>query len=62
VYNVNTQVNKGGRPAVENKKTTMSFRVTPQVKEWIDSQDESAGLYIEFLILRDMKRKGIKPC
>jgi hypothetical protein len=56
------RVNRGGRPPVENKKTTMSFRVTPQVKEWLNSQEESAGLYIEFLILKDMKRKGVKAC
>jgi hypothetical protein len=49
--------NKGGRPTVENKKKTMSLRVTDEIKAWIDSQDESAGVYIEYLILCDMESR-----
>jgi hypothetical protein len=56
----NMDKNKGGRPTVENKKKTMSFRATPEIKAWLDSRDESAGMYIEFLILKDMKRKESK--
>jgi hypothetical protein len=48
--------NKGGRPTVENKKKTMSLRVTDEIKTWIDSQDESAGVYIEYLIMCDMEK------
>jgi hypothetical protein len=50
-------INKGGRPTVENKKKTMSLRVTDEIKAWIDAQDESAGVYIEHLILMDMESK-----
>jgi hypothetical protein len=53
----NMDKNKGGRPTVENKKKTMSLRVTDEIKAWIDAQDESAGVYIEYLILMDMESK-----
>lgn len=55
---MNEEKNKGGRPRVENKKKTTSFRVSDEIKAWIDSQDESAGVYIEFLILEDMRKRG----
>lgn len=44
-----------GRPKAENKKVTLSVRVLPETKEWLNSQSESSGNLIDKLV-NDVKR------
>lgn len=43
-----------GRPKAKSKKVTLSLRVTPEVKNWLEEQETSAGEIINSLILKRM--------
>lgn len=38
---------KVGRPTLKNKKVTQSIRLSPDVKLWLDEQEQSNGKLIE---------------
>jgi hypothetical protein len=49
--------NSVGRPKVENKKVSLTVRVTQDVKDWLLEQPKSAGITLEGLIRDKMKEK-----
>ena len=48
--------NSVGRPKIENKKVSLTVRVTQDVKSWLLEQPKSAGVTLEGLI-RDKMRE-----
>jgi uncharacterized protein (DUF4415 family) len=44
-----------GRPKVENKKVSLTIRVTKDVKDWLLEQPKSAGVTLEEIIKDKMK-------
>jgi hypothetical protein len=46
-----------GRPKVENKKVSLTVRVTQDVKDWLLEQPKSAGVTLEGLIKNKMKEE-----
>jgi hypothetical protein len=49
--------NSVGRPKVENKKVSLTVRVTQDVKDWLLEQPKSAGVTLEGLIKNKMKEE-----
>jgi hypothetical protein len=46
-----------GRPKIENKKVTQSIRLPVDVKAWLNSQEDSAGVIIERAVRALMNEK-----
>jgi hypothetical protein len=40
-----------GRPIVKNKRVTLSMKIKPELKDWLESQEISKGAVVEALIL-----------
>jgi hypothetical protein len=45
-----------GRPNIENKRVTLSMRIKPEFKLWLESFEISKGAVIEKLIQEELKR------
>jgi hypothetical protein len=45
-----------GRPTVENKRVTLSMKIKPELKYWLESHDISKGAMIEKLVQAEMER------
>jgi hypothetical protein len=46
-----------GRPKVENKKVSLTIRVSQDVKNWLLEQPKSAGVTLDGLIKDKMKEE-----
>jgi uncharacterized protein (DUF4415 family) len=46
-----------GRPKVENKKVSLTIRVSQDVKNWLLEQPKSAGVTLDELIKDKMKEE-----
>jgi uncharacterized protein (DUF4415 family) len=46
-----------GRPKVENKKVSLTIRVSQDVKNWLLEQPKSAGITLDELIKDKMKEE-----
>ena len=47
-----------GRPKAKIKKVTLSTRVNPDVKLWLDNQEMSAGEIINELVSKRINEQG----
>jgi hypothetical protein len=45
-----------GRPVVKNKRVTLSMKIKPELKEWLESHEISKGAMVEKLIEQELKR------
>jgi len=45
-----------GRPKVLNKRESVTVRLKPELKEWLNSHNTSAGKVIELLIKEEIQR------
>jgi len=48
-----------GRPKVENKKVSLTVRVTQDIKSWLLEQPQSAGVTLEELISNRIKEEKL---
>jgi hypothetical protein len=52
--------NSVGRPTIKNKRVTLSMKIKPELKHWLESHEISKGAVVEKLIEAELKR--IKTC
>jgi hypothetical protein len=45
-----------GRPNIENKRVTLSMRIKPEFKLWLESFEISKGAVIERLIQEELSK------
>jgi hypothetical protein len=45
-----------GRPVIENKRVTLSMKIKPELKLWLESFEISKGAVVEKLIEAELRR------
>jgi hypothetical protein len=48
--------NAVGRPVVKNKRVTLSVKIKPELKHWLESHEISKGAMVERLIEQELER------
>tara|TARA_R110000737_G_C14590067_1_gene487351 strand:- start:1458 stop:1919 length:462 start_codon:yes stop_codon:yes gene_type:complete len=57
VESANMKKNPVGRPALDRKRVTLSMKIKPELKHWLESHEISKGGMVERLVEAEIRRK-----